>query len=122
MKIIAEEELATRVDFRRPLHPPPDPPESPWCIPFEFGGCPKGTRISIAKAKEIAAELRASVAEAELRQVRKAYADEVERNIDLCAQYSAASDQRLAALQEVAELKQKLRSRRKTLQRRGASR
>lgn len=112
MKVVTEEELVARLEFRRPLPQPPEPPESPWCIPFEFGDCPKGTRISIAKAKEIAAELRASVAEAELRQVRKAYADEVKRSEDLCRQYSEASDGKSLALAEVAELKRKVRARR----------
>jgi DNA-directed RNA polymerase specialized sigma24 family protein len=29
--------MAARVDFCRPMNPPPEEPESVWCIPFEFG-------------------------------------------------------------------------------------
>jgi hypothetical protein len=79
MEILSEGEMAARLDFARPLKPPPEEPPSLWCIPFEWGGLPKGTRISIAKAKEIAAELRASVAEAEKRELRRAFDQEKER-------------------------------------------
>lgn len=80
------------------------------------------TRISIAKAKEIAAELRASVAEAELRLVRAALVDEQTRCAELCRQYSEASDARHAAQSELAELRRKMRGRgRKAAERRSTS-
>ncbi len=111
MKMISEGDMTTRLDFMRPLNPAPEPPDSPWCIPFEFGPVEKGTRISISKAKEIAAELRASIAEAEYRQLRKAFDNEVERGNTLCTQFTEASNARLDALAEVERLKQKLRAR-----------
>ncbi len=111
MKIIGESEMAARLDFMRPLHPSPEPPGGVWCIPFEWGANEKGTRISIAKAKEIAAVLRASIAEAEMRQLRKAFEEEQARTAKLVSDYSEASDARYAALAEVATLKQKLRRR-----------
>lgn len=80
MEILTESQMAARLDFRRPLQPEPDPPrDGVWCIPFEFGPSEKGTRISIAKAKEIAAELRASVAEAEKRELLHAFKAEQKR-------------------------------------------
>ncbi len=109
MKVLTEEEMASRLDFVRSLHPSPDPPDSVWCIPFEFGGVAKGTRISIAKAREIAAELRASIAEAEMRLLRRAFDDERKRSAALADQYSAATAETFAARAEAAALKQKLR-------------
>jgi hypothetical protein len=103
MKIMSEEELAARLDFRRPLHPAPEEPESVWCIPFEFGESPKGTRISIA------AELRASVAEAELRQLRKHFEEEKKRADDLSFQLSKAGLERSVLMNEVAILKRRPR-------------
>lgn len=109
MTILTEEEMAARLDFRRPLHPTPEPKETIWCIPFEFGPGEKGTRISISKAKEIAAELRASVAEAEKRELYRAFKAEEERCVHLSQQFSKANDEKFAALSELVILKQKLR-------------
>jgi hypothetical protein len=52
--------------------------ESFWCIPFEWCGAPK-TFISITKAKQIAAEILAAVAEAEKRELRRHLDIEVDR-------------------------------------------
>lgn len=111
MKIISEEELATKLDFMRPIHPAPDETESLWCIPFEFGMNPKGTRISISKAKEISAELRASVAEAELRQLRKYFDVEKKRADDFAGQASKAEGEKAAAQGECMMLRTELRKR-----------
>lgn len=110
MKILSEEELAAKLDFRSPLHPPQEETESVWCIPFEYGGNPKGTRISIAKAKEIAAELRASVAEAEFRQLRKAFEDEKQRGEQLERQCTKALGDKFDLERQVAILKKRRRS------------
>jgi hypothetical protein len=72
MEVLSAQEMASRLDFQRPLHETKEPErESMWCIPFEWGANTKGTKISIAKAKEISSELRASVAEAEMRELRR---------------------------------------------------
>lgn len=113
MKVLTEEEFSSRLDYRRPLDPPPEESVGLWCIPFEYGTNGKGTRISIALAKQISAELRAEVAEAENRQLLKLFKDEQKRGDELRRQYSQASDQRRDALDEVAKLKQKLRAKRK---------
>ncbi len=112
MNIVTEEELAARLDYMSPIRPEPEKPESVWCIPFEYGGSAKGTRISIALAKTIAAELRASVAEAEKRELRRelrrALEGEKKRVEAYAGQIRAAQDKEFAALGEVAALKRKL--------------
>lgn len=108
---MSEEDLAARLDFRRPLHPAPEAPTTPWCIPFEYGSNVKGTRISVAMARQIAAELRAAVAEEELRQMRVHFGREVERAKEIGAQYTKATDEKFALMGEVNELKKRLRKR-----------
>jgi hypothetical protein len=109
MEILSEGQMVARLEFMRPLKPVPDEPPSQWCIPFEWGGLPKGTRISIAKAKEIAAELRASVAEAEKRELRraldqeKACSDETSKS---SAKYQLETHELRA---EIVRLKRRLR-------------
>ena len=114
MEILSKEELASRIDFRRPLHPEPEEPDNMWCIPFEWGSNVKGTYISIAKAKEIAAELRASVAEAEMRALRRYFDREKERGDSLCRQLSQAQLEALSAKAEIRDLKGRLRARTRT--------
>lgn len=93
MDILSEQELAAKVNFARPLKEPPEERESLWNIPFEPGNCPIGTRISVSKAREISAELRALVAEAEKRELLRYFKKERDR-----------ADQ---ALRESAEWQQK---------------
>ena len=113
MEILSEEEMAARLQFRRPLHEKPDDTESLWCIPFEWGGNAKGTRISISKAKEISAELRASVAEAEYRQLLREFKKEQERTKEIGKTYTEMSDRWFKAMGEVGALKRRLARRRK---------
>jgi hypothetical protein len=113
MNVLTESEMAARMDFVRPLKQPAPERESIWCIPFEFGPGEKGTRISISKAREIASELRASIAEAEKRQLQQAFDEERKRGDTLCHQYSEEADARRMAEHELAELKRKARSRRR---------
>jgi hypothetical protein len=79
MDVLTPEQMVARLDFMRPLKPEPEEPDSAWCIPFEYGGIAKGTKISISKAREIAAELRAAVAEAEKREFKRAFEQERDR-------------------------------------------
>lgn len=114
MKIISAEEMTGRLEFCRPLHPAPDKPEGLWCIPFEFGSNEKGTRISIAKAKEIAAELRASVAEAEKRELVRAFEEEKARSEEMARWSSKYQNELFEEKRKVAELERKLRAQKKT--------
>jgi hypothetical protein len=107
MKIIDGEEMAARLEYRRPLHPEPEEPAGLWCIPFEYGANERGTRISIAKAKEISAELRAAVAEVEKRQIFDAFKAEEDRGNRLSEQLSKAINERVAAIGEVVEMKRR---------------
>lgn len=111
MKVLSEGEFTARVDFLSPLKPEPEgnAPFDNWPIPFEYGGCAKGTRISIAKARQIAAELRASIAEAERDELFREFKREQARCEEIGRQASKASDERLDALGEVADLKRALR-------------
>ena len=113
MEILSEEELGARIDFKRPLHPEPEKRPGLWCIPFEWGLNGKGTLITIAKAKEIAAELRASVAEAEKRELRHYFDEEKERTAEFGRQLSAERDKTFAAQSEVAILRHQLRTAKK---------
>jgi 3-methyladenine DNA glycosylase/8-oxoguanine DNA glycosylase len=115
MEVLTEAELAAKLDFRRPLTPPPpDHRLNAWPIPFEYGAnAGTGTRISIAMAKTIAAELRAAVAEAEKREVLIAFEQEKARSAALCQQASKAQDETAAAHVEIATLKRALRRRKK---------
>lgn len=105
MEVISQEQLATRLDFMRPLKEEPEEPEGIWCIPFEWGANGKGTKISIAKAKEIAAELRRLVAEAEMRELRRAFDREVERGKELSARSSEHQREAFELQGQVANLK-----------------
>ena len=80
-----------------------------WCIPFEWGANVKGTKISIAKAKEIAAELRAAVAEAEKRELRLAFDREIERAKELSKQSADQGNKLFEAVRQVAELQHQIR-------------
>ena len=111
MKVVTEEELAMRLEFRRPLHPPPEEPASAWCIPFEYGANEKGTRISIPKAKQIAAELLKEVAEAEKRELYKAFQAEKRRAEEFGRQLTEAVDERTRALLQMGEMTRRRRRR-----------
>lgn len=114
MKILTPEEFTSRFEFVGPIHPAPEEKQGAWCIPFEYGSNVKGTRISIAKAKEIAAELRAAVAEAEKRLVLEAFQDEKARCEALREQLSKEHQKSFEERTKVAELKARLlRSRKK---------
>ena len=110
MEVLTEEELAARLDFRRPLKDATEERESIWCIPFEWGSNVKGTKISIAKAKEIAAELRREIAESELRQLRHYFQRETERAAELGRQSSEEREKVFTLQGEVAQLKRQLRA------------
>lgn len=110
MEVISEQEMGARLDFVKPMSPKPPERVSLWCIPFEYGNCPKGTKISIAKAREIAADLRAAVADAEREEMRRAFEVEKERTMDLIRRY-ADEQQRSAQLQgEANALRSALRA------------
>lgn len=109
MDILNSEELAAQLDFVSPLHPEPEEPQGVYCIPFEWNGARKGTKISVAKAKEISAELRAQVAEAEKRIIRKAFDKEVERTTAYAKQLSEWQDKYYKQTTEVAVLHNRLR-------------
>ncbi len=113
MKVRSEGEFEARFDFVRPIKPVAEERPGMWCIPFEYGDCPRGTRVSIAKAKEIAAALRADVAEAE-RLVLKVEFDKEKATVeDLKRREATAQLEKHAAIGELEALKRKLRARRK---------
>ncbi len=112
MEILDGAELVSRIDFARPLHEAPEK-ESLWCIPFEWGSNVKGTRISIAKAKEIASELRAAVAEAEKRELMREFTREKARSDDLCRQLSASQLEVSVTKNDIRLLQVRLRKRAK---------
>ncbi len=109
MKILSGEEFAARFDFVRPLHPAPV--EQLGGVPFEYGACEKGTRISLPKARQIIAELRAEVLEVEKRELYDAFKAEEKRVESYGEQLRKANDERFAALQELDSLKRKHRAR-----------
>lgn len=109
MDVLTEEEMAARLDFRRPMKEEPEQRESLWCIPFEYGDNKKGTRISKALAKTIAAELLMHVAESDKREIFRAFKQEQERVASYGKQLSEAQQEKYEALAEVSVLKQKLR-------------
>jgi len=113
MEILSESELSSRIDFVSPIHPEPEKPTGTWCIPFEYGANEKGTKVSIAKAKEIAAELRAAVAEAEKLELRQAFDREVQRSESLGEQHVAAQKENIELRAELHELKRRNRARSK---------
>lgn len=113
MEILSEGEMAARLDYKRPLKSEPEERESLWCIPFEWGGNVKGTRISIALAKTISAELRASVAEAEQRELRRYFDRERERGDRASKGQAEAQTALYAAKAEIAELQRRLRAKKR---------
>lgn len=113
MKIIGEQELIARLDFMRPLKPAEPEPEGSWPIPFAYGENVEGTRISVPKARQIIAELRAEVAEYEKRELRRAFDAEKERNASLEKGYSEMAERWMKACAEAAALKVRLRRRSK---------
>lgn len=113
MQILTEDELAMKLDFRRPLHPPPEEKRSAWCIPFEYGANEKGTRISIPKAKQIAAELLQAVAEAEKAELFDAFQAEKKRAEEFGRQYTKAMDEKMGMEGQVMELTRQLRGRKR---------
>jgi hypothetical protein len=117
MEILSQEEMAARLDFRRPLKDEElAVTEGVWCIPFEWGANAKGTRITIAKAKEIAAELRAEVARAEYRELRKFFDREKERAEEFGRRLSEMNLKLLDAQNEAAILRQQMRALKKRTQ------
>lgn len=113
MKVIDEKDMTIRFDFLRPLKPLPEESESVWCIPFEYGANEKGTRISISKAKEIAAELRAEIAEAEKRELFRAFKQEEARAIAAHQSSASAHEEKFALMQQLEKLKKENRRRKK---------
>ena len=112
MEILSEQELAGRLDYRRPLKPEPIPERlSLWCIPFEYGGNAKGTLISISKAKEISAALRADVAEAEQWELMQAFKKEKARADEMSGRIATLERQLSDARVETVALKRSLRKR-----------
>ncbi len=114
MEILTEEEMAARLDFRRPLKQEPEdaipPRQSVYSIPFEYGANPKGTVISIAKAREIAAELRAEIAEFDKREIFRAFKQEEARSKSFGEQLSAKDKELFDAKSQIAHLERKLRA------------
>jgi hypothetical protein len=114
MEILTPDEFAAKFDFRRPIKEPPPEEHGAWPIPFEYGKNANGTRISIAMAKTIAAELRAEVAEAENREVLRAFKQEQERSAEALKQSASLAFLREHDLRaEIEELKRILRSKKR---------
>lgn len=120
MEVLTGSEMAARLDFAKPLHEAPEQKESLWCIPFEYGDNAKGTKISIALAKTIAAELRAHVAEAEGRYVLRAFKQEQARVEEYGKQLSVAREEKHQALGEIGILKQQIRMMKKAARKKAA--
>jgi hypothetical protein len=98
------------MEIARPLHPIQEAPDRVWCIPFEWGANERGTRISIAKAKEIAAELRASIAEAEKRELQRAFDQEKKNGEERDNRYLEYSRKLFDCQQEVLILKRQIKA------------
>jgi hypothetical protein len=113
MEVISESDMASRLDYMRPLKQEPEKPPGTWCIPFEYGANEKGTRISVVLARTIAAQLLCAVAEAEKRDIRQAFEREQERSASIVRQYTEASDERFLLRSQVATLERKLRDARR---------
>lgn len=115
MQILTEEELSARLDYRRPLESAPEVPEREplYCIPFEYGSNTKGTLISLALAKTIAAELRAAIAEHDKRELYRAFKQEEQRCRSLMEQVTAANDRHFDALGEMNAMRMKLQAARR---------
>jgi hypothetical protein len=111
MDILSQDDMDARISLVRPLNgeTPSGLPDKLWNIP-----CPwePGAFISMEKAKRYAAELRALVAEAEFKLMKREYDREVERNKTITAQLhercNEAEKRKQIAWQETARLKKKL--------------
>jgi hypothetical protein len=109
MEILSAEEMAARLDYMSPLHPKEEPRDSLWCIPFEWGCAAKGTKITVAKAREIASELRALVAEHDMRELKRYFDKEQARVKELERRLVEEGDLKFALQQEILVLKGNLR-------------
>lgn len=116
MEILSQEALDSRISSTRPLNKAAadadDHDESLWNIKFPEGGHPD-TRISIMNAKLIAANLTIRILEAEKRQLLREFKREQKRTEDIGHQYSEMSDRWMTSQGEVAQLKKRLRKRRR---------
>jgi len=92
MEILTPGEMAAKFDFVSPMKEEPEERVDMWPISFEYGGLKKGTRISISKAKEISAELRAAVAEAEKKEIKRAF-DQERKSLEEANKRSAQHQQ-----------------------------
>jgi hypothetical protein len=111
VEVLTEEQLAGRIDYRRPMKDVPDERESLWCIPFPYGSNHRETKISIALAKTISAQLRADVAEAEQRELKRYFDRQTKRAEEMGRQCSDEQKKVFALQGEVADLKRRLRNR-----------
>lgn len=113
MEILTEEEMAMRIDFRSPLQkedPDAIPPrQSVYSIPFEYGNANKGTMVSVAKARQIVAELRAELAEWDKREIFRAFKQEQARSKEFADQVSKATRDLYDAKATIAHLERALR-------------
>jgi len=105
--------MGERIGFVRPLKPTPHEVESLWCIPFEYAGNHKGTRISVSKAKEIAADLRAAIAEAEQRDMLRYFERERKHNVELRKQLAESHEREQTQSRTIQDLQRAMRARRK---------
>lgn len=112
MDVLSEKEMAERLDFRRPLKAEHEEAPSMWCIPFGYGSNHKSTTITISKAREIAAQLRADIAEAEKAELLRLFKREEERANALSRSAADYQKAMYEAQCEVAALTRKLRAKR----------
>jgi hypothetical protein len=112
MEVLTPEDMDARISSARPLNSPAKAANagSYWNIELPWK---PGTFVSIMWAKLHAAQLLQRVAEAETRMIRREFEKEQERGKEITHQYSEASDERFALRGEVAQLKKRLRGRRK---------
>lgn len=116
MDILTKEAMDARISSARPLNKAAedadDNDESLWNIPFPEGGHPS-TRVSIMNAKLIAANLTIRVLEVEKHQLLREFRKEQKRGEEISRQYSEMSDRWMDAQGEVAQLKRRLRRKKK---------
>jgi hypothetical protein len=115
MDILSQQQMRDRLDFMRPLHKKEDesPARNDYPIPFEYGSNEKGTRISVSKAKVIAAELLKEIALVEKEEILRYFKREeetVKRVLHESAQYQSQTHELKA---QIAVLERRLRNRRK---------
>lgn len=113
MEILTEEEMAMRIDYRAPLQkedPNAIPPkQSVYAIPFEYGENRKGTVISVALAKQIAAELRAEIAEWDKQEIFRAFKEEQARSSRIADLSAAKETELFEARSHIVRLESELR-------------